>query len=238
MRSRFAHSAIARSLFRIHCVGRGYAPFSSAHSFRGPIRGRRPRMSAWRLASRPPTRPATRVLVSPLCSLFIVHPCRSKQDGGVVSRLPACLVPRLVKSFAPLPVASLTAFVFAYSVSSLVPSCVSPLVSFSCRPASSSRSHFIPSCPMCRTAFRPSCGRAVLFSSSHRSPHALPSSSPHDRITRAGQRIPPTPSERASNKPTEPYGTRRTPIVMIRIARRPRRNALSHIHNTTETKDE
>lgn len=68
---------------------------------------------------------------------------------------------------------------------------VSPLVSFSCRPASSSRSHFIPSCPMCRTAFRPSCGRAVLFSSSHRSPHALPSSSPHDRITRAGQRIPP-----------------------------------------------
>lgn len=67
-----------------------------------------------------------------------------------------------------------------------------------------------PVLPNCRTAFRPSCGRAVLFSSSHRSPHALPSSSPHDRITRAWQRIPPTPSERASNKRTS-----RTPIGMI-----------------------
>lgn len=82
-----------------------------------------------------------------------------------------------------------------------------------------SRSHAVPSpapfssrsvLPNCRTAFRPSCGRAVLFSSSHRSPHALPSSSPNDRITRAGQRIPPTPSGRASNKRTS-----RTPIWMI-----------------------
>lgn len=33
-------------------------------------------------SSRPSTRPATRVLVSPLCSLFIVHPCRSKQEAA------------------------------------------------------------------------------------------------------------------------------------------------------------
>lgn len=77
------------------------------------------------------------------------------------------------------------------------------------------RSLFAHSLPLVRyykfrAAFRPSCGRAVLFSSSHRSPHALPSSSPHDRITRAWQRIPPTPSERASNKRTS-----RTPIGMI-----------------------
>lgn len=168
-------------------------------------------------------------------SMFIVYPCRGKQDGGVVSRLTACPGPAPLN---PPPRCPLPHSLFAPPSHPSSRHAVSPLVSFSCRPASSSRSHFIPSCPMCRTAFRPSCGRAVLFSSSHRSPHALPSSSPHGRITRAGQRIPPTPSERASNKPTEPYGTRRTPIVMIRIARRPRRNALSHIHNTTETKDE
>lgn len=53
-------------------------------------------------------------------SMFIVYPCRSKQDGGVVSRLTACPGPRPVKSSAPLPVAS---FALCSSVSSLVPSC-------------------------------------------------------------------------------------------------------------------
>lgn len=70
----FAH---ARSLFRIYCVWRGCAPFSSAHS-------------------------------------FVVQSEEGGGDDGV-------------------------------------PSCVSLIVSFSCRLALSLRSHPVSSCPMCRT---------------------------------------------------------------------------------------
>lgn len=126
--------------------------------------GKATAMMAWRpfsLASRPSARPAARVLVSPLCSLFIVHPCRSKQDSGVVSRLHASLVLLLIKSPArcPLPHS------IRSSVSFFVPSCVSSPVSFSCRPASSSRSHLIPSY---RIAARLSASLAVApFCSAH-----------------------------------------------------------------------
>lgn len=48
------------------------------------------------------------------------------------------------------------------------------------------RSHPVPSFSMCRTNCRPSCGRTVLFSSFFRSPHALLSSSSHDRMTQDG----------------------------------------------------
>lgn len=108
---------------------------------------------------------------SRFASMFIVHLCRSKQDGGVVSRLPACLVPRPVKSSAPLPVASFASLI------RLVPHSLRSSRLASRRP---SRSHIasplvsflvpFPSCPMCRTACLPSCGRAVLFSSFLRSP--------------------------------------------------------------------
>lgn len=104
-----------------------------------------------------------------------------------LSRLPACLVPRSVKSSAPLPVASFASLIRL--VLRPVLRLVSRLVLMPSRLIVPFSSH--PVLPNCRTAFRPSCGRAVLFSSSHRSPHALPSSSPHDRITRAWQRIPP-----------------------------------------------
>lgn len=189
-------------------------------------------MSAWRLASRPPTRPATRVLVSPLCSLFIVHPCRSKQDGGVVSRLPACLVPRLVKSFAPLPVASLTAFVFAYSVSSLVPSCVSPPVSFSCRLAF--RPVLISSrLARCAARLSPvlrSCRFVQLVSPF--SPCFAVLSSPHGRMAQDGHGYRITPIGTGKQEANEPQGTRTHAHRNDTGARRPRRNISSHTRKT------
>lgn len=124
--------AHARSLFRIHCVGRVCAPFSSARSFLVPSceGGGDDGVAVLRFV--PSVRPAARVLVSPLCSLSIVHSCCSKQDGGVVSRLPACLVPRPVKSSAPLPVASFASSIPSRSSSRLAS-------------RSSSRSHAVSS---------------------------------------------------------------------------------------------
>ena len=185
--------AIARSLFRIHCVGRGCAPFFSVHSFGIPSGegGRVCRRGG--LAARPSTRLAARVLVSPLCSSFIVHPCRSKQEASAFPVSTACLVPHPVKSSARCLIR------FAHPSRS---SSRSSSRRASRRP---SRSHAVslhrlvlissrPVVPDVPHACRPSCRRAVLFSSSRRSPHALPPlplSSPHDRITQGGQRIPP-----------------------------------------------
>lgn len=143
-------------------------------------------MTAWRLAARPSTRPAARVLVSPLCSLFIVHSCRSKQKAAAffiypVSPLASFLAPLNPPPRCPLP-HSLRLF-------RLVPHSLRSSRLASRLP---SRSHAVPSpapfssrpvLPNCRTAFRSSCGRAVLFSSSCRSPHALPSSLSHNRMS-------------------------------------------------------
>lgn len=131
--------AIARSLFRIHCVGRGCAPFFSAHSFGIPSGegGRVCRRGG--LAARPSTRLAARVLVSPLCSSFIVHPCRSKQEASAFPVSTACLVPHPVKSSARCLIR------FAHpSRSSSRRASRRPSRS-SCRIASSPRSHLIPS---------------------------------------------------------------------------------------------
>ena len=93
MRSRLAHFAPARSLFRIHYVGRGCAPFSLAHSFvaQSMEDGGDNGVAVLRFAPRP--RPAACVFVSPLYSLFIVHSCRSKREAAafLVFPLVSCL---------------------------------------------------------------------------------------------------------------------------------------------------
>lgn len=118
--------------------------------------GKAAAMTAWRLAARPPARssfrpsarPAARVLVSPLCSSFIVHPCRSKQEAAffIYPIVPACLAPSNLPS--PLP-RCLIRFAHPSRPSSRLASR---------RPsrshiASSHRLVLIPflSCPMCRT---------------------------------------------------------------------------------------
>lgn len=96
---------------------------------------------------------------------------------------PCCPLSHSLRSFSPIPSRS------SSRRASRRPSrshAVSPhrLVLISSRPV-------VPDVPH---ACRPSCRRAVLFSSSRRSPHALPPlplSSLHDRITQGGQRIPP-----------------------------------------------
>lgn len=155
---------------------------------------------------------------------------------ALIDRLPACLVPRPVRSSAPLLVARcLTHCVrLRSSVSSFVPSCVSPPVSFSCRLASSSRYHLVPSCPMCRTAYRQSCGRAVLPSSSYRSPHALPSSLSHNRMSDdAGRaRIPHHGHAAGRQGANEPQGNEPHTYRDDMETRRPRRNISFHTRKT------
>lgn len=139
--------AIARSLFRIHCVGRGCAPFFSAHSFGIPSGegGRVCRRGG--LAARPSTRLAARVLVSPLCSSFIVHPCRSKQEASAFPVSTACLVPHPVKSSARCLIRSLLIRLVPRPVVRLA----ARLVLMPYRLIASFSSHPVPSCPMCRT---------------------------------------------------------------------------------------
>ena len=118
--------AIARSLFRIHCVGRECAPFSSAHSFGIPSgeSGGDDGMAACGSSPRPVPRLVPRLALRPvfsfriICSLIIVHSCRSRRGGGVFF---ICLVLRSHQIPRSLPV--------AYSVSFLVPPFVSPCVS-------------------------------------------------------------------------------------------------------------
>lgn len=157
-------SALSLSLVRytdIHCVGRGYAPFSSAQSFIASS-GEGDRV-CWRggLAARPSVRPAVRVLVSPLCSLFIVHSCHSRQEAAFFIYPVSTIAPSPPRQILrPLPVAGCLFRLVPHSLRSptLVPSCVSPPVSFSCRLVSSPRSHLILSRPMCRTlAAAPFC---------------------------------------------------------------------------------
>ena len=123
--------------------GRGYAPFSKAHSFAVPSGegGGDDGVSVLRLVHRLVPRLVPRLALRPvfsfriICSLIIVHSCRSRRGGGVffhLSRPSSCQI------LGPLPV--------AHSVSFLVPSCVSLIISFSCRLALSLRSHLVPSC--------------------------------------------------------------------------------------------
>lgn len=123
-------------------------------------------------------------------SLFIRVVASKKRRRFPSPPLASCLTPS-----NPPPVASFASLIrlvprpFVRLAARLVPRAVSPhrLVLISSRPV-------VPDVPH---ACRPSCRRAVLFSSSRRSPHALPPlpplplSSPHDRITQGGQRIPP-----------------------------------------------
>lgn len=144
----FRSLAIARSLFHIHCVGLGCAPFSSAHSFAVPSREGGGDDGVAVIVSRLSARPAVRVLVSPLYLSFIVHPCRSKQEASAFLRLPRLPRASPRQILRPLPVASFTSPIPSRSSSRLA----------SRRP---SRSHVVSShrpvpipflsCPMCRT---------------------------------------------------------------------------------------
>ena len=180
-------------------------------------------MAVLRFAPRPVLRSVFSSRI--MWSLFNVHPCRSKQEAAaffIYSCSASCLVPRSRQIQRLLPVAilvsSLTHFVRLRS---------SRLASR--RP---SRSHAVSPHRLVlissRLARLPhACLSAVLFSSSRRSPHALPplpSSSPHDRMTHDGHEYRLTLPGRTSKERTS-----RTPIGMIRIARRPHRNASSHI---------
>ena len=121
--------AIARSLLPYSLRGAGMCAVFASSFFRYSIMGRRLRMSAWRLAARPSSRPAARGLVSPLCSLFIVHPCRSKQEAAFFSSITVPRSPRAPVPSNPPPVASLPVVSFASpipscsSLTTLVPSC-------------------------------------------------------------------------------------------------------------------
>ena len=194
--------AHARSLFRIHCVRWGCAPFSSAHSFVIPSGedGGDDGVAVLRFAPRPVHRPVVRSVFSfrlyVRCSLFI-HTVASKMTASFpVSPLASCIAPSNPPPRCPLPHS------LRSSVSFLVSSCVSPPVSFSCRLAVRPVPRLVPSCPMCRTACRPSCDRAVLFSSSRRSPYTLSSSSPHDRMTQDGNGYRIMVTKRTSNRRT------------------------------------
>lgn len=190
--------AAARSLFRIHCVGRGCAQFSSAHFLVVPS-GKGDGddgVAGVRLVPRPVLRPVFSFRLYVRCSLFI-HTVASKMTAAFpVSLLALCHVPS--KPLPPLPVASFASLI------RLVPRPALRLVARlvlmpSRRP---SRSHPVPSCPMCRTACLPSCGRAVLFSSFRRSPYDLSSSSPHDRMTQDGNGYRIMATKRTSNRRT------------------------------------
>lgn len=69
--------------------------------------GKAATMTAWRLAARPSTRPAARVLVSPLCSLFIrAVASRRRQRFSHLSRLPACSRVPSCRSLRPFSISS------------------------------------------------------------------------------------------------------------------------------------
>lgn len=182
--------AIARSLFHIHCVGLGCAPFSSAHSFVVPSGegGGDDGVVVLRFALRPVLRPVFSFRLYVHCSLFIVHLRRSKQGAAVfpVSPFVSCLAPSNPPS--PLPVASFASLIrlVPLSLTPFVPSCVSSSVSF--HAVSLCLSVLIPF-RLARCAARLSSVllprrfvQLILSSSSH----ALTSSSPHDRIPQAG----------------------------------------------------
>lgn len=204
MRSRSAHSLPLVRYYLIHCVGRGCAPFSSAHSFVVPSGegGGDDGVAVLRFVPRPVLRSVFSFRLYVHCSLFIhAVASRRRQRFSHLSRLPACLVPRSVKSSAPLPVASLTAFVFAH------PSRPSS------RPASRrpSRSHvvsphrpvLIPSC-LARCAERIAARLAVAPFCSARLSVLLMPCRPlvASWMTQDGNRYRITPMKRASNERT------------------------------------
>lgn len=156
MRPRYALSLSLVRYCRIHCVGRGCAPFSSAHSFGIPSGegGGDDGVEVLRSVSRPVMRSVFSFRLTPFRASSI-RAVASRRRRSHLSRLPACLVPRLVKSSARCLV--------AHSVSFLVPPFVSPCVSsylvslsvsFSCR------------FPSCRIAARLSPRRFVQLVSS------------------------------------------------------------------------
>lgn len=148
--------AIARSLFHIHCVGLGCAPFSSAHSFVVPSGegGGDDGVAVLRFAHRLVLRFVFSSRI--MCPLFDVHSCRSKQETAFssitapsLSRAPLCQIlrslPRCPFRLVPRPVLRL----------------VVRLVS--CRLALSLRSHPVSSCPMyCMLAAAPFCSAHLV----------------------------------------------------------------------------
>ena len=168
--------APARSLLPHSLRGAWACAVFPSSFFRCPIRGKETSMMAWRfcVSSVDPFIVSSYLVSS---RAFLVHPCRSKQA--------AAFLIRLVSRLSSRPASR-------------------PSVSFSCRLASRPVPRLVPSCPMCRTACLPSCGRAVLFSSSCRShPCLAVLSSPHDQITQAGQRPPHAPGadKHGANEP-------------------------------------
>ena len=149
--------APARSLFNIHCVRRGYALFSPANSvivssgeddgddggaILRPVLRLVPRLVLRSVFS-------SRLISSRASSLRVVASRRRRSHitAPSLSRAPALSNPPTV----------------AHSVSFFVPSCVSLIVSFSCRLALSLRSHPVSSCPMCRTlAAAPFCSAHLV----------------------------------------------------------------------------
>lgn len=109
MRPRSALSLSLVRYCRIHCVGRGCAPFSSAHSFVVPSGegGGDDGVEVLRSVSRPVMRSVFSFRLIPFRASSI-RAVASRRRRSHLSRLPACLVPRLVKSSAccPLPISS------------------------------------------------------------------------------------------------------------------------------------
>ena len=143
-------------------------------------------MAVLRFAPRPVHRPVHRLVLRLVfsfrlyvrCSLFI-HTVASRKRR----RFSSITAPRLSRAPVPSNPPPCRPLPHSLRLFRLVPHSLRSSRLASRLPF---RSHPVPPCPMCRTACRPSCGRAVLFSSFLRSPHALTSSSSHNRMTQDG----------------------------------------------------
>lgn len=173
MRSRSAHSLTLVRYCRIHCVGRGYAPFSSAHSFGIPSGESGGDDGVAAFASRPVLRLVLSFCLYVHCSLFIraiadraaafsiyhgsfsrlvssraflVHPCRSKQEAAAFS---ICPVSPLASCLAPSNPPPRCPLPHSLRSSSLIRLAPRPVLRLAARLV------FMPSCSSSRSSFRP-----------------------------------------------------------------------------------
>lgn len=92
--------AIARSLFHIHCVGLGCAPFSSAHSFVVPSGegGGDDGVAVLRFAPRPVLRPVFSFRLYVHCSLFIRVVASRRRRFSSIQSSPLASLRRTLRS--------------------------------------------------------------------------------------------------------------------------------------------